>query len=213
MALVAKGNRLIIRAVPGTRFFAPETIYNERRQNFLKNVTFVAKYDVRLILGFDFDEKSIYEFRLKNETVNMTIWGFPLPFFRIKGRGLYFDQFKFFCEGAPPQYKKLIELPNNMVGYIAQWFNYVEDTFILDEEKTIKNFYFDPTKRLNLLQESYLIYDRSSKVKPFFISELNQFLPIYCSVSNLSKKKKKENLKLFQQQIKKDFLSKNRRKK
>ena len=36
-------------------------------------MTFVAKHNVRIILGFDFDEKSIYEFRLKNKTVNMTI--------------------------------------------------------------------------------------------------------------------------------------------
>ena len=42
-------------------------------QNFLNNATFVAKNNVRLILEFDFDEKSIYEFRLKNETVNMAI--------------------------------------------------------------------------------------------------------------------------------------------
>ena len=91
VALVAKGNKLTIRAIPGARFFVEEIIYNQRRINFLKNVTFVAKYDVRLILGFDFDEKSIYEFRLKNETVNMTIWDFSLPFFRIKGRVLYFD--------------------------------------------------------------------------------------------------------------------------
>ena len=65
LALVAKGNKLMMRAVPGARFFVPETIYNQKRINFLKNVTFVAKYDVRLILGFDFDEKSIYEFSLK----------------------------------------------------------------------------------------------------------------------------------------------------
>ena len=65
MALVAKGNRLTLRAAPGARFFLPKTIYNERRKNFLKNMTFIAKYNVRLILSFDFDEKSIYEFRLK----------------------------------------------------------------------------------------------------------------------------------------------------
>ena len=35
VALVAKGNRLTIRAVPGTRYFLPETIYNDRRQNVL----------------------------------------------------------------------------------------------------------------------------------------------------------------------------------
>ena len=117
--------------VPGTRFFVLVTIYNERRTNFLKNAAFVAKYDVRLVLGPDFDEKSICEFRLKNETVNMTI-------FKIKGRGLYFDQFRFFCEGALSQYKKIIDSPKTKAGYIVQWLNYVEDAFILDEEKAIK---------------------------------------------------------------------------
>ena len=58
--------------------------------------------------------------------------------FRIKGRGLYFDKFKFFCEDAPSQYKKLIEPANKRVGYIAQWFNYAGDAFNLDEEKAIK---------------------------------------------------------------------------
>ena len=139
VALVAKGDRLTIRVVPSTRFFVPEKIYNERRQNFFKNVMFVTKHDVRLILGFDFDKKSIYEFRLKNETVNMTIWDFPLPFFGIKGGGLNFGHFKFLCEGAPSQYKNLIKPPNKKVGYIVQWLNYVENAFILDEKKGHKN--------------------------------------------------------------------------
>ena len=56
MALVAKGNKLMMRVVPRARFFVPGTIYNQRKINFLKNATFVAKYDVRLILGFDFEE-------------------------------------------------------------------------------------------------------------------------------------------------------------
>ena len=68
----------------------------------------------------------------------MTIWDFLLPLFRIKGRGLYFDQFRFFFEGAPLQYKKISEPPKNRAGYIVHWFNYVEDAFILDKEKTIK---------------------------------------------------------------------------
>ena len=58
------------------QIFRTKKKYNERRQNFLRNATFVAKYDVRLILDFDFEEKSIYEFRLKNETVNTTICDF-----------------------------------------------------------------------------------------------------------------------------------------
>ena len=56
---------MTIRVVLSTRFFVPETIYNEGRIKFLKNVTVVAKYNERLIVGFDFDEKPIYEFRLK----------------------------------------------------------------------------------------------------------------------------------------------------
>ena len=34
-------------------------------KTFLKIVNFVEKHNVRLILSFDFHEKSIYEFRLK----------------------------------------------------------------------------------------------------------------------------------------------------
>ena len=138
----------------------------------------------------------------------MTIWDFSLPFFRIKERGSYFDQFNFFCEGAPSQHKKIIEPPNDRVRYIVQWFNYVENAFILDEEKVIKKIYFDPTKRLNLLQEPYFIYDHSLLVKPSFISKLNKFLPSYCSVINFSEKKEKKS-KIILAINQKRFLSKN----
>ena len=101
----------MVKAVPGSRFFVPETVYNQRRTNFLKNATFVAKHDVRLILGFDFNEQSIYEFRLENEAVNMTIWDFSLPFFRLKGRGL-----DFFAKAPHYNTKKIIEPPKNRAG-------------------------------------------------------------------------------------------------
>ena len=68
----------------------------------------------------------------------MTIWDFSLPLFSIKGKGLNFDKFKFFCEGALSQYKNLIEPPRNRAGYIVQWFDYVGDAFILDKERVIK---------------------------------------------------------------------------
>ena len=98
MALVVRSNKLMMWVVPGARFFASETIYNQRRINLLNNATFVAKYDVRLIPEFDFNEKLFYEFRLENEAVNMAIWDFSLPFFRIKGRDLYFDNLDFFVK-------------------------------------------------------------------------------------------------------------------
>ena len=107
VALVAKGNKLMMRAVPGARLFVPETIYNQRKINLLKNVTFVAKYDERLILGFNLDEKSIYEFRLENETVNMTIWDFSLPFFRIKEEVYILTNLDFFVKVSHQNTKKI----------------------------------------------------------------------------------------------------------
>ena len=46
----------------------------------------------------------------------------------------------------------------------------------LNEEKEIKKNYFDATRRINLIKESYFIYDRSSPVKQSFISEINAVL-------------------------------------
>ena len=43
VALVAKGNKLTIRAVPGTIFFVPEKIHNERRQTLFKKWDFCTK--------------------------------------------------------------------------------------------------------------------------------------------------------------------------
>ena len=72
----------------------------------LMNLKMSHYFWLRSILGFDFDEKSIYEFRLESEAVNMTIWNFLLPFFRIKGRSLYFDQFRFFAKAPRHNTKK-----------------------------------------------------------------------------------------------------------
>ena len=58
------------------------------------------------------------------------------------------------------------------------------------------------------MQESYFIYDRSSLVKPSFISEINKFLPIYCSVSNFPEKKEKKS-KIILATIQKRFFIKN----
>ena len=68
MALVAKGNRLTRRVVLGARFFYQKKFVVKEKKTFLKDAAFVAKYNVRLILGFDFHENSIYEFRLRNDS-------------------------------------------------------------------------------------------------------------------------------------------------
>ena len=94
-----------------------------------------------------------------------------------------------------------MEPPKNRTGCTVQWFNYAENALILDEEKAIKKIYFDPIKSLNLLQESSFIYDCSSLVKPYFISELYQSIAQWVTFPKKEEKKSKiiltTNQKIF----------------
>ena len=85
-------------------------------------------------------------------------------------------------------YKRYFEPPGNKVGYDFQNSSYIKDLLVLNEEKE-KKIYFVPTRRLNFLQTSYFVYDRSSLIKPTFITGINNFLLIYCLVSNFLEKK------------------------
>lgn len=114
---------------------------------------------MRLVTGFDLDKKSLYEFRLKPGRVKMMQFHYILSAFKEKGTKLKFDRFLMFCDGAPSQYKKYIESLKNRPAYTIQRLPYIEDVFVLDEEKAIKKYCFDATKKLNLLQESYLVHD------------------------------------------------------
>ena len=49
-----------------------------------------------------------------------------------------------------------------------------------------------PTERLNLLQKSYFVYNRSSLVRSIFITEINKFLLIYFVISSFSEKKQRK---------------------
>ena len=51
----------------------------------------------------------------------MRISDFLLPFFRLKGRSLNFDEFRFFLRICPITIKNLIEPPKKTAGYIVQW--------------------------------------------------------------------------------------------
>ena len=48
-----------------SEIFVFEQIYNRRNQNFLKGIVFLNKINARLALGYDLDERYIYELRLK----------------------------------------------------------------------------------------------------------------------------------------------------
>ena len=77
-----------------------------------------------------------------------------------------------------------------------------KDGLITNEEKRIKKKTFRRTKIVNILHDTFFIYDRSALVKQSFITELNRFLPTYCSVSNFSEKKEKRKIVSSQNQQK-----------
>ena len=52
------------------------------------------------------------------------------------------------------------------------------------------------------MQDTFFIYDCSTLAKQSFITELNRFLPIYCSVSNFSEKNEKNQIVSSQNQQK-----------
>ena len=126
-------------------------------------------------------------------TKRISNYNFVIPNYRLPNKGVQFDHFLFLCEDAPRQYKNQIVPPRNKVGYNVQNMSYTKDFLVLNEGKEIKKIYFDPTERLNLLQESCFVYDRSSLVKPTFITEINKFLPIYCSASNVLEEKQNKS--------------------
>ena len=70
---------MTLRKVPGTRFFALRKIYENRNVNFLKGMQFVAERDCRLTLGYAFDERFVYEIKLKNETRRTYKYNFIMP--------------------------------------------------------------------------------------------------------------------------------------
>lgn len=77
-----------------------------------------------------------------------------MPSYRLSNRGVEFDHFRVSCKNALTQYKTETELPRSMVAYNFQNISYKKDLFVVNKEKGIRKLYFDPTKRLSLLQES-----------------------------------------------------------
>ena len=149
----------------------------------------VAEKDFRLTLGYAFDERFVYEFELKNVTRRISKYNLIMPNYRLSNRLLNLTILScFFLRKWTDHYKRYFEPPGNKVGYDFQNSSYIKDLLVLNEEKE-KKIYFVPTRRLNFLQTSYFVYDRSSLIKPTFITGINNFLLIYCLVSNFLEKK------------------------
>ena len=73
----------------------------------------------------------------------------------MSGQNYFLITLNFFARGPCQNIKKIESLSANTAAYKRTWLPYNEDMFILDKERQQKN-YFDATKRLSLLQESYL---------------------------------------------------------
>ena len=130
--------------------------------------------DCCLTLGYAFDERFVYEFKLKNviKASPSTILSCRIIDFQI---GVF---------------NSTILPPSNKVGYDFQ-----NNTCFacLKQRKGDKKNYFHSTKRSSLLQEFYFVYDRRKLVKQSFITKINKFLPLYCSVSYFTEKEKDES--------------------
>ena len=61
---------------------------------------------------------------------------------------------------------------------------------------------------MNLSQEFYFIYNRSSLVKASYINQLNKFLPMYVLVSNFSKNKGRKSKIISAKNQKRFFIDK-----
>ena len=69
-------------------------------------------------------------------------YDFIMPNYQLANTGVEFDFFRFFCDGAPTQYKQVTESPKNKSGYAVQNLSYKRDVLVLDEEKELKIYIY-----------------------------------------------------------------------
>ena len=109
------------------------------------------------------------------------------------GGGVYLDKVHYWLINStfpPDVQKKTFPENSGQVLFSFITFDKNDDLFLSQAEKDIYKIYLNYVNVLNLYQESYFLYDRSNVVKQSFVNKLNQFLPIYCSVSFFGEKKK-----------------------
>ena len=80
-------------------------------------------------------------------------------------KNFYFDPHHFFFPHAPDQIKKKFKPSNNRFSNKELQQAFKQDGLITNEESEIKKNYFDLTKKLNLLQDTFFNYDCSAIVK------------------------------------------------
>ena len=192
--------------IPGAKFLVSEPLFNKRRRNFLAGLNFVGKVDVESTLNIETHQENVFEFKLKDKTVNIRRDNFILPKYRTKTGGVVFDHCTFFLEDNSilARIKKIIEPPGNRVKYNYQGQKLSDDFLVANAEKDIKKIYFKAHELLNVFQESYFLYDRINLVEQSFVNEINRFLPIYCSASYFSEKSR-EKIALFLPKNNKNF--------
>ena len=157
----------------------------------LIGLNFVGKVNTRSTLNIVTHQENVFEFKLKDKTINIRSDDFILPKYRTKTGGIVFDHHTFFLEdnSIPARIEKNVELPGNRVKYDYQEQRLSDDFLVTKAEKDVKKMYFQAHES-NLFQESYFLYDRSNLVKQSFVNKINRFLPIYCSASYFGEKTK-----------------------
>ena len=97
-------------SIPGARFFVSELLFNKRRRHFLAGLNFVGKADARSTLNIVTHQENVFEFKLKDKTINIRRGDFVLPKYRTKTGGVVLDHHTFFLEDnyVPARIKKII---------------------------------------------------------------------------------------------------------
>ena len=68
----------------------------------------------------------------------------------------------------------------------------LEEIFVTDAEKELLSKKFSPIlKRIDIVQDSFFIYGKSNFIKKTFITELNNYIPLYGAISYFDKKEEK----------------------
>ena len=97
------GGYAIMINISRARFFVLEPLFNKRRRNILAGLNFVKKVDARSTLNIVIHQENIFEFKLKDKTINIRRDNIILLKYKTKTGEVAFHHHTFFLEDNSSQ--------------------------------------------------------------------------------------------------------------
>ena len=163
--------------------------------NFLSRTKFIGEFDSDSVLPYLLHLTKVCEYRLLKPYHKMPVNHLDIFYSKwIEPNNSFpFHEFEFECDSNVPDKIKNILKPNNDEIAIQNekipMLDGILENLTTDAELEVIKYNFRVTERENLVQDSYFIYDHSNLVKKSLITEPNQFISIYESVSYFDEKK------------------------